>query len=97
MGSKELMESLPSKKIVVDLNLVPPYGIEGIKPNFNNKEFYPGIYGIGALDIGRFKYKIENKILKEATTRKGKVIFDYNFAFKYAVKSIFGSEIEIMH
>jgi len=97
MVSKELMESLPSKKIVVDLNLVPPYGIEGIKPNFNNKEFYPGIYGIGALDIGRLKYKIENKILKEATTRKGKVIFDYNFAFKYAVKTIFGSEIEILH
>ncbi|MBA7520369.1 hypothetical protein ES705_12465 [subsurface metagenome] len=95
--SKELMKRLPSKKIVVDLNLVPPYGIEGIKPNFNNEEFCPGIYGIGALDIGRLKYKIENKILKEATTRKGKVIFDYNFAFRYAVKIKLGSEIEIIY
>jgi len=80
---------------VVDINLVPPYGIEGIKPEFNDIEFYPGIYGIGALDIGRLKYKIEHKIFKEATLTKGKKIFEYNIAFELASKMILGEEIKI--
>ena len=97
MISKELMKKLPPNKIVLDINLVPPYGIEGLKPNSNDDEIYPGIYGIGALDIGRLKYKIESQIFKDATNTKGKKVFDYNYAFETAKKILFGTEITVTH
>ncbi|MBY9005442.1 MAG: hypothetical protein KGD63_01660 [Candidatus Lokiarchaeota archaeon] len=86
MISKELLEKLQSKKIVVDINLVPPYGIYGLKPNYDNKEIYPGIFGIGALAIGNLKSKIEKSMLKEASNSRGKKIFNYKNAFDIAKK-----------
>jgi methylene-tetrahydromethanopterin dehydrogenase len=96
MISKKTLRELPPKKIVIDINLVPPYGIEGMKPNFYNDELVPGIFGIGALDIGRLKYKIEGAIFQMATMAKGKKIFDYNVAFEVAQEILFGEEIKIM-
>ena len=78
------MEKLLGKKIVVDINLVPPYGIEGIKPKHKNDEIYPDIYGIGALALGRLKSESEGQILKEAAQTKGHKIFDYTYAFEKA-------------
>ncbi len=82
--TQEWMEKLPGKKIVVDINLVPPYGIEGLKPKHKNDEIYPGIFGIGALALGRLKANSEGQILKEASNTKGLKIFDYNYAFTVA-------------
>ncbi|MFX1328426.1 MAG: methylene-tetrahydromethanopterin dehydrogenase N-terminal domain-containing protein [Promethearchaeota archaeon] len=79
-----LMKKLTGKKIVIDINLVPPYGIEGIKPKNKNDEIYPGIFGIGALALGRLKADSESQILKEAANTKGLKVFDYNYAFKIA-------------
>ncbi|MBY9008799.1 MAG: hypothetical protein KGD74_02925 [Candidatus Lokiarchaeota archaeon] len=79
-------QKLMGKKIVVDINLVPPYGIEGIKPKHNNDEIYPGIFGIGALALGRLKSESEGLILKEASKTKGKRIFDYKYAFEKAIE-----------
>ena len=84
--TEELLVKLKGKKIVVDINLVPPYGIEGLKPKHNNEEINPGIFGIGALALGRLKSNSESQILKEATKTKGSKIFDYNYAFKVAQK-----------
>lgn len=95
MLSKEVMNKLRPNKIAVDINLVPPYGIEGLEPNFNDKEFYPGIFGLGALDIGRLKYKIESIIFNEGANTKGKKLFDYNIAFEIAFKILIGEEIKI--
>jgi methylene-tetrahydromethanopterin dehydrogenase len=95
MLSEKVMNELSANKIVVDINLVPPYGIEGISPEDNDKEIYPGIFAIGALDLGRLKYKVESTIFKEATMTKGKRIFDYNIAFETASKIILGEEIKI--
>ena len=95
MISKEVMKTLPPNKIVVDINLVPPYGVEGIEPDFHDTEFYPGIYGIGALDIGRLKYKVESNIFKTAAMTKGKKILDYNIAFEIASEILFGEIIKI--
>lgn len=81
----EIMQKLSDRKLVIDINLVPPYGIEGLKPNHDNKEIYPDIYGIGALVIGKIKSKIEALILKEAANTKGKKVFDYKCAFKTAM------------
>ena len=82
--TEEWMKKLPGKKIVVDINLVPPYGIEGIKPKHKNDEIYPEIFGIGALALGRLKANSESQILKEASNTKGLKIFDYNYAFEVA-------------
>ena len=82
--NEEWMKKLPGKKIVVDINLVPPYGIEGIKPKHKNDEIYLEIFGIGALALGRLKANSESQILKEASNTKGLKIFDYNYAFKIA-------------
>ena len=84
--SRDLMERISNgeKKIVVDINLVPPYGIEGIKPKHDNDEIYPGIFGIGALALGRLKVNVEGQILKEAVATKGLKIYDYNYAFNIA-------------
>ncbi|MHA1334662.1 MAG: methylene-tetrahydromethanopterin dehydrogenase N-terminal domain-containing protein [Promethearchaeota archaeon] len=82
----DAMKKIPGKKIVVDINLVPPYGIEGIKPKYKNEEIYPGIFGIGALALGRLKSEIESSILKEAAKTKGKKIFDFNYAFEVAME-----------
>jgi len=87
--SSDLMERLEGKKIVVDINLVPPYGIEGIRPKHDNKEIYPGIFGIGALALGRLKANSEGEILKEATKTKGTKVFDYNYAFEVAKKLLY--------
>jgi len=92
--SKELMVKLKSK-IVIDINLVPPYGIEGLKPKDNNKEIYPSIFGTGALALGRLKSNIEANVLKEASITKGKKVFNYNYAFEQAKKILFGNEIKI--
>jgi methylene-tetrahydromethanopterin dehydrogenase len=83
---EEYMKRPMSKKIVVDINLVPPYGIEGIKPKHKNDEIYPEIFGIGALALGRLKSNSEGQILKEAANTKGSKVFDYNYAFEVAQK-----------
>lgn len=93
--SKDLMAALPPNKIVVDVNAVPPFGIEGLKPKDDKKEIYPGINGIGSLAVGNLKYMIESNILKEATNTKGKAIFDYNFAFQIAQNILFGKKITV--
>ena len=95
MLSKELIKQLSSNKILVDINLVPPYGLEGVKPEHDDVEIYPGIHGIGALGIGRLKYKVEREIFTMATNAKGKKIFDYNISFEIASKLLFGEEIKI--
>ncbi|MFW9823191.1 MAG: methylene-tetrahydromethanopterin dehydrogenase N-terminal domain-containing protein [Candidatus Thorarchaeota archaeon] len=92
--SEKLMEKL-KKKIVFDINLVPPYGIEGLKPNDFNKEIFPTIYGTGALSIGRLKSNVEEAILKEASATNRKKIFDYRYAFEKAKNLVFGTEIKI--
>ena len=58
-----------------------------------NEEIFPGIYGIGALAIGRLKSDIEASILKEAANTKGNKVFDYNYAFEIAKKLIIGSKV----
>lgn len=93
--SNRLLSKLSGKKIVVDINLVPPYGIDGLKPKDNNKEIYPGVFGIGALAIGHLKSNTEASILKEAANTKGNKVFDYNYAFEIAKKLLFGSKVQV--
>jgi methylene-tetrahydromethanopterin dehydrogenase len=80
---KEAMESLKLLKVMADINAVPPLGIEGIKLDDDMREMIPGIFGVGALTIGKLKYQLEKEILKEVR-RNGKSVYNHNFALKLA-------------
>jgi len=82
--SEEAISKLEGKKLIVDINLVPPYGIEGLKPKHDNEEIYKDVFGIGALALGRLKSESEASLLKEAANTRGKKIFNYLNAFEKA-------------
>ena len=82
---KELLNELKLVKVLVDINAIPPFGVEGIKLKDDMREIAPGIYGIGALTVGDLKHKLEKEILKEARAN-GKEIYNYNVALQLARK-----------
>lgn len=77
------MENLRLLKVMADVNAVPPLGIEGMKLDDDMREIMPGIFGIGALTIGKLKYQLEKEILKDVR-KNGKSVYNYNFALKLA-------------
>jgi methylene-tetrahydromethanopterin dehydrogenase len=79
---KGLLENLKLLKVFADINAVPPLGVEGIKLEDNMREMASGIFGIGALTIGKLKYHVEKEILKEA--RRSGNVYNYNFALQLA-------------
>jgi len=82
---KELLGDLKFLKVMADINAVPPLGIEGIKLEDDMREMAAGIFGIGALTIGKLKYQLEKEILKEVR-KNGKEVYNYNFALQLARK-----------
>ncbi len=70
-------------RIMADINAVPPGGIAGLKPDCDLVEFRPGIFGIGALAVGRLKNRVEKEILTRARTT-GKGVYDLDCAFRTA-------------
>ncbi|RLG96113.1 hypothetical protein DRO37_00040 [Candidatus Bathyarchaeota archaeon] len=74
-------------KIVADVNAVPPPGIEGLKSSADGDEVLPGIFGIGALAIGKLKNKTEAELIRRAA-EEPKGIFDYKVAYKIAKEII---------
>jgi methylene-tetrahydromethanopterin dehydrogenase len=82
---KELFKELKTMKVFVDINAIPPFGVEGLELKDDMKEIVQGIFGIGALTIGDMKHKLEKEILKEARA-DGKEIYNYNLALPLARK-----------
>jgi methylene-tetrahydromethanopterin dehydrogenase len=82
---KELFENLKLLKIMADINAVPPLGVEGIKLDDDMREIALGIFGIGALTIGKLKYQLEKAILLEVR-KNGKDVYSYKYAFQLARK-----------
>jgi methylene-tetrahydromethanopterin dehydrogenase len=82
---KKLLQKLKLMKVMADINAIPPLGIEGIKLEDDMREIVPGIYGVGALTIGRLKHKVEKEMLKEVRSN-GKGTYNYNFALELARK-----------
>ena len=68
-------------KIVADVNAIKPLGVEGLASNDEGKELRSGIYGIGALAIGKLKIKIEMEMIKRATM-ESQGLFDYAVAYE---------------
>ena len=70
-------------KIVADINAIKPLGVEGLGSNDDGKELKPGVYGIGALAIGKLKIKTETEMIKRATDEP-QGLFDYAIAYDIA-------------
>lgn len=84
---KEMLNEVKHIKVLIDINAVPPFGVEGIELNDDMKEMMPGIFTIGALTVGKLKNKVEKEILKEARSN-GKEVYNYNIALPMAQKLI---------
>jgi methylene-tetrahydromethanopterin dehydrogenase len=80
---KEMLNEVKHIKVLLDINAVPPFGIEGIELNDDMREMMPGIFTIGALTVGSLKHKVEKEILKEARSN-GKEVYNYNIALPMA-------------
>lgn len=76
-----------SCKIVADINAIKPLGVEGLGSNDDGKEIRPGVFGIGALAIGKLKIKTETEMIKRATTEP-QGLFDYSIAYSIAKDQI---------
>ena len=82
---KEMLNEVKHIKVLLDINAVPPFGVEGIELNDDMREMMPGIFTIGALTVGSLKHKVEKEILKEARSN-GKEVYNYNIALPMARK-----------
>jgi methylene-tetrahydromethanopterin dehydrogenase len=82
---KEMLNEVKYMKVLIDINAVPPLGIEGIEPKDDMREIMPGIFAIGAIVVGELKHKLEKEILREART-SGKDVYNYNVALPLARK-----------
>lgn len=76
-----------SCKIVGDINAIKPLGVEGLAPNDDGKEIKQGVFGIGALAIGKLKIKTEMEMIKRATAEP-QGLFDYSIAYTIAKDQI---------
>ncbi len=84
---KNLLTEMRLVKVLVDINAIPPFGVEGIELKDDMKEIVHGIFGIGALTVGDLKHKLEKEILREARSN-GEEIYDYNMALQLARKLV---------
>ena len=80
------LAAAPNCKIVGDINAIKPLGVEGLGPN-DDKELKPGVWGIGALAIGKLKIKTEVEMIKRATAEP-QGLFDYAIAYTIAKDQI---------
>jgi hypothetical protein len=62
-----------SAKVLIDLNAVPPLGIEGVEPTDRGKD-REGILSWGALGVGRTKMKIHKQAIQELFMSNDKTI-----------------------
>jgi len=74
-------------KIIGDINAIKPLGVEGIGPNDDGIELKPGVFGIGALAIGKLKIKTEVEMIKRAVAEP-QGLFDYAIAYTIAKEQI---------
>jgi methylene-tetrahydromethanopterin dehydrogenase len=88
MISETVLKALPPRKVVADVNAVPPTGIHGLSPNDDLKEIAPGIKGIGALAVGVLKYDVEMEMLDRIRTSERFTVLDENAALEIAQRRL---------
>ena len=82
---KEMLNEVKHMKVFLDINAVPPFGVEGIELKDDMREMLPGIFVIGALTVGDLKHKLEKEILRDAKNN-GKEVYNFNIALPMARK-----------
>jgi methylene-tetrahydromethanopterin dehydrogenase len=82
---KDMLNEVKHIKVLLDINAIPPFGVEGIELKDDMREMMPGIFTIGALTVGDLKHKLEKEILREARSN-GKEVYNYNIALPMARK-----------
>ena len=75
------------RKIVADINAIPPLGVEGLKSECDGEEILPSVFGIGALVIGRLKLRVETDVIRRAA-EEPKGFFDYKIAYEIAKNTV---------
>jgi methylene-tetrahydromethanopterin dehydrogenase len=80
---KAMLNEVKHIKVLLDINAVPTFGVEGIELKDDMREMMPGIFTIGALTVGNLKHKVEKEILREARSN-GKEVYNYNIALPMA-------------
>lgn len=80
LSAEELKKYGKKAKIIADINAIKPVGVEELGSNDDAKEIKPGVFGIGALAIGKLKIKIETDMIKRATEAP-QGLFDYSIAY----------------
>ena len=70
---EEVRKGVKGLEVVIDLNAVPPLGVEGIKATDRGKE-RDGVKAWGALGVGGTKMKIHRKAIAELFTARDKVL-----------------------
>lgn len=83
--SNDILARLEGMKLILDVNVISPPGVEGLNPDDDLREIQPGIYGIGANAIGKLKYRVEKVMLKDAR-QAVKGTYDYDYALRKARK-----------
>jgi len=63
----QALHGLRQGLVVADVNAAPPPGIGGLSPDDDMKEIAPGVKGIGALAVGRIKYKVQAELYRKMT------------------------------
>jgi hypothetical protein len=66
-------QGLPELKAVIDLNAVPPLGIEGVEATDKDKDRF-GVRAWGALGVGGTKMKIHKKAIQALFTANNRVL-----------------------
>jgi methylene-tetrahydromethanopterin dehydrogenase len=82
---KSMLDQVKHLKVILDINAVPPFGVEGIDLKDDMREMLPGIFVIGALTVGDLKHKLEKEILRDARDN-GKEVYNFNVALPMARK-----------
>ncbi|MDR0460193.1 MAG: hypothetical protein LBH62_01955 [Nitrososphaerota archaeon] len=74
-------------RIIGDINAINPLGVEGLGSSDDGVELKPGVFGIGALAIGKLKLKTETEMIKRAVA-EAQGLFDYSIAYTIAKDTI---------
>jgi methylene-tetrahydromethanopterin dehydrogenase len=85
--SKADIDAAIKCKIIADINAIIPLGVEGLGSNDDCIEIKAGVFGIGALAIGKLKLKTETEMIKRATV-EAQGLFDYAIAYTIAKDAI---------
>jgi hypothetical protein len=72
--SEEARRGLPKLHTLIDLNAVPPVGIQGVEPTDRGTPRGVGVHAWGALGVGATKMKIHKTAIQELFTANDKVL-----------------------